>query len=283
MIIMKNIFTNGNGWQKHYNIMFPVNTDGTAKTAFNSDMQETLFEIEDSSWWFQYRGTVIKNLINKFFDADRFICDIGGGNGFTTKLLQDSGYEVVLLEPSQTACLNGHKRGIKNIICGTLNNGDFKDESIENCCLLDVLEHIENDADFLRLIHKKLVSSGKILITVPALKSLWSSEDDIAGHFRRYSKKELEQLLVQNGFQVIYSNYFFSFLLVPIFIFRALKSKLFRGDKRKLYNKSTINHHKNSNKMITTILNLIEKAEMKYLISNKRVLTGSSIILIATK
>ena len=63
----------------------------------------------------------------------------------------------------------------------------MEDAYLEQAMLLDVLEHIENDKEFLILIKKKLKINGRLLITVPAFEKLWSSEDDAAGHFRRYT------------------------------------------------------------------------------------------------
>jgi hypothetical protein len=41
------------------------------------------------------------------------------------------------------------------------------------------------------------------MITVPALPSLWSLRDDLAGHRRRYLRGQLMALLPKAGFQVL--------------------------------------------------------------------------------
>lgn len=276
---MKNselIFTYPSTWSIHEGI-YMSSTQKELSTTFDAKMQNALFDIEDNSWWFQYRGQCIKSLLKKYFNPNHHIYDIGGGNGYTTKVLQNTGYEAVLLEPSLQACQNGKRRDLKNVICGTLNQDDFKDNSIDSCCLLDVLEHIENDNDFLKLIYNKLRPDGEILITVPALKMLWSKEDVDAGHFRRYTKKQLISLMENNNFKILYANYFFSFLLLPILFFRAWKDKLY--SKKENIDKV----HSSSSKIISFGLKIIEKTELKFLIKNKRIISGSSIICIAKK
>jgi hypothetical protein len=61
---------------------------------------------------------------------------------------------------------------------------------------MDVLEHIEDDKRFLEKLADLARPGTHIVITVPALRSLWSVHDVTAGHVRRYEKAELERLFV---------------------------------------------------------------------------------------
>ena len=87
--------------------------------------------------------------------------------------------------------------------------------------MLDVLEHIEHDDEFLKTLWGKLDTDGRVLLTVPAFPVLWSSEDDSAGHYRRYRLKELTNRVQAAGFKVLYMNYFFEFLFLPILLARV--------------------------------------------------------------
>lgn len=60
--------------------------------------------------------------------------------------------------------------------------------------MIDVLEHIENDADFLTYIVRAAHKGAHFNITVPANRSLWSGHDVYLNYFRRYRKKELREL-----------------------------------------------------------------------------------------
>jgi hypothetical protein len=64
---------------------------------------------------------------------------------------------------------------------------------------------------------------------VPAYAALWSNGDDHAGHFRRYTVSELVRKLQTCGFQTVFASYIFSFLPLPVFLMRAVPSRLGLG------------------------------------------------------
>ena len=130
------------------------------ETAFSKEQQDDLYCLEDQSWWFQYRSVVIIKLLDCYFDKEKMTLDIGGGNGYTTLQAMKSGYRVGLMEPSAEACRHAMERGIPNVCCGTLNECSMADGSIEQMMLLDVLEHIEDDEDFLKLLCHKAAKGG---------------------------------------------------------------------------------------------------------------------------
>jgi len=87
----------------------------------------------------------------------------------------------------------------------TLMVADFMDVRLETSfdvvVACEVLEHIENEEAFLGKIAGLLKIGGRMILSVPARKSLWAVDDEMAGHFRRYEKTEIVQLLSMNGFR----------------------------------------------------------------------------------
>ena len=67
---------------------------------------------------------------------------------------------------------------------------------------LDVIEHIDDDAGSLQILHRALGDDGTAIITVPAYQFLWSQHDVDNQHKRRYSKSELKRKLEEAGFKV---------------------------------------------------------------------------------
>lgn len=67
----------------------------------------------------------------------------------------------------------------------------------------EVLEHIEDDVGALASWRSWLRPGGTLLLSVPARMKLWSSRDEWAGHFRRYEREQLLQLLKVSGFEVV--------------------------------------------------------------------------------
>jgi hypothetical protein len=68
--------------------------------------------------------------------------------------------------------------------------------------LFEVLEHVEDDRGLLTEIHDFLGEDGALLLSVPAHRKRFSRVDEMAGHFRRYDRRELEDLLRDTGFAV---------------------------------------------------------------------------------
>jgi hypothetical protein len=89
-----------------------------------------------------------------------------------------------------------------------------------------VLEHIEDEAAALKLIHSILEPSGRLFLTVPSYQFLYSSEDDAAGHFRRYTLSRLRLVLAKSNFRMEFSSYFFTPLPPLIFFARTIPTRL---------------------------------------------------------
>jgi len=67
---------------------------------------------------------------------------------------------------------------------------------------VNVMEHIQDDEQFLRDANRILAPSGTILLFVPALPRLYGQLDAQFGHFRRYLKPGLAAKLKASGFHV---------------------------------------------------------------------------------
>ncbi len=257
------------------------------KTVFSDESQEVLFKLEEDSWWFQYRARVITGFMNSFFKKNVLTTDVGGGNGYTTVVASNLGYAMQLLEPSQKACDNAVKRGLR-VTCGMMTEDYPEDGSFRQILLLDVLEHIEDDEGFLKLLNTKTVDGGVLLITVPALMCLWSSEDDFAGHYRRYSIGKLKKCVEAAGFHVEYSSYFFWFLFLPILLVRVGMERigiLKPQDKRTEKERKVVRDKQfKTAGVVNHILTFVERIEYSLLMKRKnRILLGSSLIIVCKK
>ena len=114
---------------------------------------------------------------------------------------------------------------------------------------------------------------------------LWSSEDVAAGHFRRYTLKQLSSLLEQNDFSICYRSYFMSFLFLPILFIRVLGEKISFSKREKTkteQNKVAQQRLVIKKGIVSGILSFFEKCE-RFLIKKTKVPIGSSIIIVARK
>src|SRR4030095_4970802 len=96
--------------------------------------------------------------------------------------------------------------------------------------MFDVLEHIEDDAQALRALHGMLADGGRLYATVPAHRRLWSAADRDAGHFRRYTTRQLRGLFGRCGFDLDVCSYYFWPLPLPMLLLRSLPEWLGRAD-----------------------------------------------------
>ena len=64
----------------------------------------------------------------------------------------------------------------------------------------EVLEHIESDIDALRQWRSWLRPGGTLLLSVPCHMRKWNPSDVWAGHFRRYERAQLAELVQAAGF-----------------------------------------------------------------------------------
>jgi SAM-dependent methyltransferase len=185
------------------------------------------FAIEDRSFWFQHRNAVIVDLVRRFPPAG-FIADIGAGNGYVSCGLKEAGFDTLVLEPGDAGIRNARSRGLTALVHATLQDAAFRAESLPAAGMFDVLEHIADDTGVLTLLHKALEPNGRLYLTVPSFQSLWSGEDEIAGHHRRYTTASLSARLIQTGFSAQFASYFFAPLPLPILFVRALPWRLGR-------------------------------------------------------
>lgn len=285
-------------WHNINGILTKEHIGQVSKTEFTEDQQNCLFSIEDKSWWFQYRIKIIIFLIEKFMNENKHIYDIGGGNGFAVKKImewismkpstnEDPKDKITLIEPSMQACINAAHRDVQSVIHGTLCNEDIKDNCIEQVLLLDVLEHIEQDDDFLKLLYRKVRDKGIVILTVPAHHCLWSSEDESAGHYRRYTKKALCKKVQNAGFTILKQSYFFSFLFIPILLGRVAAEKIGfikKADSRTEKEKQNIMERQfiKQPAIVKFILQNVQNLECSIL-KKHTILFGSSIIMVLKK
>ena len=179
-----------------------------------------------------YNKLVTKLLINNLNIKDRIV-DFGAGYGQFTERIKNQNYKISAIEINNTAI---KKLLEKNIT--TFKSFEEIADPIGCIISLNVLEHIEDDDSYVKKFHKNLSTNGKLILYLPASKMVWTELDDVVNHKRRYSKKELEDLLIVNNFMIekIYYVDFIGWLVLLLSKFFRIKLD-FVPKKIKFYDK----------------------------------------------
>jgi SAM-dependent methyltransferase len=197
---------------------------GQEAVSYPSAGNQDCYAVEDNSFWFAHRNACLLALLQRFPTSGPFF-DIGGGNGFVAAALESKGGEpVVLVEPGADGVRHAQARGLRTIVHATLNEAHFRERSLPAVGFFDVLEHIADEQGFLGEVRRCLAPQGRIYLSVPAGRWLWSDADVQAGHYRRYTFGSLQQALRRAGFRPRFLSRIFSPLPGPLFLCRTLPS-----------------------------------------------------------
>ncbi len=170
---------------------------------------------EDAHWWFATRTSAIKAWLNQLPQPrDLEILDVGCGAGNMMHHLNCYG-RVRGIEVDARPVKIAQARGYDVRQADAARGIPFPDASFDLVTALDVIEHVDDDAAILREARRVLKPGGYLLITTPAFQWLWSHNDELNAHKRRYTTRELKQRLAQARLRVrrVSYNFFFVFPL----------------------------------------------------------------------
>lgn len=169
-------------------------------------------EVEATHWWFAGRRAVFEALACECLAPQHqpLVVDIGCsiGNNAALRVL---GRRYVGVDPAPDAirfAQQSHPR--EQFVCGTVGDREV-DRHVGEADLImltDVLEHVADDRELLGRIVAVMRPGSQLLITVPADQTLWSSHDEALGHYRRYSRDELERLWNDLPVSVLLTSHF---------------------------------------------------------------------------
>ena len=175
--------------------------------------------------------------LNQFADHDRYngwiydeiarvlgreVLEVGSGTGNITRFLAQGGRKVVATDglPAYREHLRDLYRSNPQVEVGEFDlNLPAPEECVarqfDSVVCLNVLEHIEDDRGALREMRRVIRPGGYLALLVPAHPILYGKFDAAVGHFRRYSKAPLLQLLRESEFDVTSIKFFNIAAVIP--------------------------------------------------------------------
>ena len=195
---------------------------------------EQMLRTQGVHWWFRGKSRILGKIIEKkVFSATSSlhldILEVGCGTGSNLSMLARFG-NVTALELDDYAREHIPPMQGVSIARGWLPDGleAVRGRHFDLICLFDVLEHIERDEDALAALGNCMRPGGKLLLTVPAYQWMFGAHDRMLGHYRRYTRPQLRDLCIRQGYGILYAGYINS-LLFPLMAVARVFDR-FRGE-----------------------------------------------------
>src|SRR5262245_48781608 len=146
-----------------------------------------------------------------------FVLDAGCGTGSMVELLGEMGFRPVGFDLRPEG-LVATKRSFRKAFLFQAESSrlPIADGSFDVALALDVLEHVDDRAMLAEIV-RALRPGAHLLLTVPALPSLWSFRDEAAGHLRRYTKDSLKAVVDEAQLDICELGYY-QCLLLPLVV-----------------------------------------------------------------
>ncbi|MCP4425459.1 MAG: class I SAM-dependent methyltransferase [Chloroflexi bacterium] len=184
----------------------------------NEELLEAYTAVEDTSYLTEREGrelTFSKHLqaLEKYTGPanGRSLLDIGAYIGVFVETAVASGWDAWGVEPSAWAAAEAQKQGL-NVILGDQDALELRGRQFDVVTMWDVIEHVDDPSDEITKAYQLLNPGGWLILhtmdvdslAARLMKSRWPWLMDM--HLYYFSQKTLAQMLVQNGYEVMWSG-----------------------------------------------------------------------------
>ncbi len=160
-------------------------------------------------------------LLEGLSNAPGHMLEVGCGGGQMSAMLQDLGWDVTATDLQLDGAQYARRRGVgKSLVYDAGRGWPFANATFDAAVLLDVLEHIDDEALALAELHRVLRPGAHVLAAVPAYQCLFSAWDEYNRHFRRYTARALADAARRAGFSVRRATYWNAVSLPPALVLR---------------------------------------------------------------
>jgi len=173
------------------------------------DLKEDGLVDPDKHWYYLSKSKVVAQALSDYRGGLLTVIDVGAGSGFFARRLLSEKLvkSAVCVDPNYVDLVSRDSR--------IEFTRSLPDKQFDALLLIDVLEHVADDAALLKDSLACLRPGGIAVITVPAFNSLWSGHDVYLEHHRRYRLRDVVLLARSVGLEVLEQRYLFA-ALFPI-------------------------------------------------------------------
>jgi SAM-dependent methyltransferase len=228
--------------------------------------EDILGEDIATHWYYVSKGRAMRSFLGAVHSAG--VLDVGAGSGIFSRQLLKAGVcqratcvDPAYAEEREESCPGGTLSFVRQV-------GE-PDQSL--VLMMDVLEHVDDDVGLLREYSRHLPADGRVLITVPAFRFLWSGHDDFLEHRRRYTRGMVERMVQDAGLEVVRSRYFYGLLFPAVAAMRLYEAR------RRKTPQSALRRH---SPLVNSLLTAVHDVE-RVLLFPVNVLAGLSVFCLA--
>jgi SAM-dependent methyltransferase len=199
-------------------------------SGYDAALYEVIAEAEPRSFWFRARNRLIVSTLRRHFPSAQSLLEVGCGTGFVLSALREAFPELRLVGVELFAeGLEVARRRLPDVELVQVDAARMPyEEEFDVVGAFDVLEHVEDDVAALQAIRKAMRPAGGAVLLVPQHPRLWSRMDNLAGHARRYTRRELLRKVRAAGLEPVEATSFVSTLLPAMVVSRAVRRLLRR-------------------------------------------------------
>jgi SAM-dependent methyltransferase len=183
-------------------------------------------DLERWHWWFRGRQRILESVLKREIaqlhmplSARKRIVAVGCGPpeglDWVVSALGHDGF-VIGIDADRSGALSAPKPGAAApplptgvaFAIASAEKAPLRTASCDGALALDVIEHLDDDAAALSEMARLVRPGGFLMVTVPALPSLWGNQDVVSHHKRRYTSRSLAAAFGRAGLDVAWQSYF---------------------------------------------------------------------------
>ena len=186
----------------------------------NTEFDQTQFDRAypigvERHYWQRARAAIVADQLRRHDLTTTTFLEIGCGRGTFLHMLRRRGLRLDGVELAPVTPDPAVRGGIRTGVDAT-TLPEIQRRTYTGLMLFDVIEHIENPADFLTDLLLHFPNVQHLALTVPARPELWSNYDEYYGHYRRYTFEDIRALCAAlPQVSLVHQHYFFHALYAP--------------------------------------------------------------------
>lgn len=170
--------------------------------------EESLVADPQRHWYYRAKTGAMLRLLGR--DAPAAVLDVGAGSGLFSRALlrRTSCARATCVDPGYPGDSDETEAGKPLAF-----RREVASSKADLVLMMDVLEHVADDADLVAAYAGRVGAGTRFLITVPAFQWMWSGHDVLLQHHRRYTLRQIEAAATRGGLRVVRGCYFYGGVL----------------------------------------------------------------------